>query len=146
MGKVFEVEMDYDINVPEKMMIISEAEIVNPETGASLVCNAFWDTGATGSCISARAARQLGLVTFSKVQLRGVDSALRKNLYMTSLNIGPYTFNFQRLAEYEDVHADTDLCIGMDIIGNGDFSLIRKHGKIVLRYQLPPQYITKTSK
>ena len=134
--------MDYDINVPDKMMIISEAEVVNPETGDSLKCKAFWNTGATGSCISARAARKLGLVAFSKVQLRGVDSALRKNLYMTKINIGPYTFNFQRLAEYEDVHADTDLCIGMDIIGSGDFSLTRKHGKIVLKYQLPPEYIT----
>ena len=142
MSKILEVEMDYDINVPEKMMIISEAEIVNPETGESLKCKAFWDTGATGSCISARAARKLGLVAFSKVQLRGVDSALRKNLYMTKINIGPYTFNFQKLAEYEDVHADTDLCIGMDIIGTGDFSLTRKHGKIVLKYQLPPEYIT----
>ena len=112
MSRILEVEMDYDINVPEKMMIISEAEVVNPETGDSLKCKAFWDTGATGSCISARAARILGLVAFSKVQLRGVDSALRKNLYMTKINIGPYTFNFQRLAEYEDVHADTDLCIG----------------------------------
>ena len=142
MSRILEVEMDYDINVPDKMMIISEAEVVNPETGDSLKCKAFWDTGATGSCISARAARKLGLVAFSKVQLRGVDSALRKNLYMTKINIGPYTFNFQRLAEYEDVHADTDLCIGMDIIGSGDFSLTRKHGKIVLKYQLPPEYIT----
>ena len=71
MSKILEVEMDYDINVPEKMMIISEAEIVNPETGESLKCKAFWDTGATGSCISARAARKLGLVAYSKSLLGG---------------------------------------------------------------------------
>lgn len=141
MGSILEVEMDYDVNIPEKMMVVTEAEVVNSETGAAMRCKAFWDTGATGSCISARAARQLGLVPFAKVQLRGVDSSLRKNVYVARLNIGPYTFNFQQLAEYSDVHADTDLCIGMDIIGSGDFSLTRKQGKMVLRYQLPPQYI-----
>jgi len=145
MSRILEVEMDYDINVPEKMMVVTDAEVVNSETGVTLKCRAFWDTGATGSCISERAARQLGLVPFAKVQLRGVDSALRKNMYIARLNIGPYTFNFQQLAEYSDVHADTDLCIGMDIIGSGDFSLTRKHGKIMLRYQLPPQYVVNSS-
>ena len=137
--------MDYDINVPEKMMVVTEAEVVDSETKKVLKCKAFWDTGATGSCISERAARQLGLVPFAKVQLRGVDGALRKNVYVARLNIGPYTFFMQRLAEYSDVHADTDLCIGMDIIGSGDFSLTRKHGKMVLRFQIPPQYIVNSA-
>ena len=133
--------MDYDINVPEKMMLVTDVEVVNPETGKSITCKAFWDTGATGSCISNRVAEELELVPFSKVEVRGIDSTLRKNMYMVRINIGPYTFNFQRVAEYHQVNADMDVCIGMDIIGTGDFSLTRKHGKIVLKYQLPPEYI-----
>ena len=122
----------------------TEGTLQNPFTEKTLnIKNAIWDTGATSSAISIDIAKLLDLepidrimthtangsveadayiVNFMLPSLKANDKVRVKNLKVTEGNLGPHT----------------DMLIGMDIIGAGDFIVQNDNGKTSFSFCIPP--------
>lgn len=87
--------------------------------GVKLPCKAVWDTGATGSMISADIAKKINLQPAGKIKIAGVHGVENSNYFYVTLN-------FDNGFEIPDVcvaeasnNGGFDILIGMDIIGQG---------------------------
>lgn len=101
--------------------------------------NALWDTGSTGSLIINPLPQQLGLVrTGERISLdygreRENEGWIYKaNLYMGDIAMVEYT-----VVSAEPIGPGYNLVIGMDIIGQGDFTLRKVNGLTQLIFRLP---------
>lgn len=126
-------------------VIVTEASvrepIVNNEVPGGkpiLKTNAIWDTGATGSVITQKAAKELGLFPISKAQVHGVNKSSLQNVYLVAIGlpnnimIGPL-----RVTECESLNGPYEILIGMDIISMGDFALTNSNGQSVFSFRIP---------
>ncbi|SEM88968.1 Aspartyl protease [Sphingomonas gellani] len=90
------------------------------------------DTGATKTCISRSAAKQIGLRPRGKLNLGGVSSIEQHNRYRFVLGAlyddkgarGYYMFDEVSGVDFRD-NGDFDVLIGMDVIAQGDLTLTR---------------------
>lgn len=95
-----------------------------------------WDTGATGSVISKRVVDQLGLVPISVTTVYTAAGPTEANVYIVDF-ILPNHVIFQKVQVTQGDIVNTDILIGMDIIGSGDFSVTLENGKTVFSYRHP---------
>ncbi len=90
---------------------------------------AVWDTGATGSMISADIARRLKLSPAGKIKIAGVHGVENSNYYYVSLCFANgFTISNVCVAEASD-NGGFDVLIGMDIIGRGYMTINGLSGK-----------------
>ena len=86
-------------------------------------CNAIWDTGATSSMISRRIAKKLKLHSTGKVQISGVHGVVETNTYIVDLLFdNGFEISGLHVSEADD-GGGFDVLIGMDVIGQGQFSV-----------------------
>lgn len=119
--------------------LINEAKIIY--NGKEFCTNnALWDTGATGTCISAAVINSLGLVHHGYQNIHTptgqktvrkffVDVVLRNNVTITDVEV----------MESEIGNQGIDILIGMDIISLGDFSVSNFAGKTQFSFRIPSQ-------
>ena len=98
--------------------------------------DALWDTGASCSAISKRAATLLKLVPVSVNSVYHANGRSMVNLYDISF-ILPNKTLFPHVTVVEVTLSDFDLLIGMDIISQGDLSISNKDGKTTFSFRLP---------
>lgn len=109
-----------------------------PKDYKFLNLKAIWDTGATGSVITVRAAKELGLVPTSKTIVQGVNSRDVKNVYAVSISLpNKVTIPFVNVTECNDLSADYDVLIGMDIMSHGDLAITHSNGQTVFTFRIP---------
>ncbi|MBQ7513359.1 MAG: hypothetical protein IJS95_03090, partial [Prevotella sp.] len=66
------------------------------------------------------------------------------SVFEADVFIDSIDFNFVKAREMVDFNDGLNVVIGMDIIGNGDFSLTRQtDGSIRMRFQCPPACFSK---
>ncbi|MBI4617633.1 MAG: SEC-C domain-containing protein [Planctomycetes bacterium] len=98
---------------------------------------AVWDTGASQTCISARAVEQCGL---SPVGMTRVDTANGEadcRQYLVNFFF-PNGVAFEGLRVTEVVlQGRSDLLVGMDVVARGDFAVTNTEGKTVFTYRNP---------
>jgi hypothetical protein len=97
----------------------------------------MWDTGSTGTCISARLARYLELSSVASLDLTTVHDSKASNVYMLDI-ILPDGIRIANVPAAEiDSKREFDIIIGMNIISLGDFAITNNSGKTVMSFRLP---------
>ena len=104
---------------------------------------ALWDTGAEVSVISecvAKACRLQDLLTGDQVR----DLTETKEVKTGVVLVFPGNvrkFVPLGVAVMGDLNRDVDIILGMDLIGRGDFSLIRKEGMLYMRFVFGEKFV-----
>ena len=98
--------------------------------------SALWDTGATHSVISTKAAILLNLVPVKKTSIIHAGGRSFVSVYDVDVLL-PNNHLIQYVSVSETELFDLDLLIGMDIISRGDFSITNKDGKTTFSFRLP---------
>jgi len=98
---------------------------------------AIWDTGASGSVITARVVKELNLVPTGRADVYTASGQHNVNTYLVNILIPPgVQFVALRVTEGE-ITGGLDVLIGMDIIGQGDFAVTNENGETCMSYRTP---------
>ena len=107
-----------------QMDVATECEVENPFLPKELQKGrAIWDTGATASVISPRMVRSLELVATGKAIVQGVHSKEEVNTYIINLFLPEKTVINGLPVSEAYLGEKTDILIGMNVIGIGDFAI-----------------------
>lgn len=122
--------------------IKTPVKIKNPVSQEELSTMGLWDTGATGSAITAAAAQRMGLIPVSMTQVSGVHGAEIVPVYSIILTLNNENISVPvRVSEGKapsfSVEGDADILIGMDVITMGDFSVSNYKGTTVMTFRFP---------
>jgi hypothetical protein len=98
--------------------------------------NAVWDTGASASAISRRVVSQCRLKPTGMTRVSTAGGFVDCCTYLISMGL-PNKVGFPVLTVTEADMGSTDVLIGMDIIGAGDFAVSNFHGTTVFTYRFP---------
>lgn len=98
---------------------------------------AVWDTGAKITTISNRLVEALGLERNGGVTVRTVNGTRERSLYSVGilLPMGTYTNDIRVMAGELD---GFDVLIGMDVISQGEMSILNGGGCTAFTFRLPP--------
>lgn len=139
MALVVERRIPFDIGVPERMMVVTPVLVENPYTRERRTYLAVWDTGATGTCITHKVVMELNLKKYGSATVSAMIDWGKRIVYEADFYIEKIDVHYVKPAEMDAYNDGIDVAIGMDIIGNGDFSLTRQtDGSIRMRFQSPP--------
>ncbi len=98
---------------------------------------AIWDTGATGTVITSKVAKELGLLPTGKITSNHAGGTDEVNTYLVNVYL-PNGINFVGVKVIEAVLAgDTEMLIGMDIISLGDFAFTNFNGEACFSFRIP---------
>ena len=98
---------------------------------------AVWDTGATATVITEKVVSECGLKESGKTELHGVHGSEATPTYLVDV----FLPNKVRVVEVTVAKApltgDSDILVGMDIIGTGDFAVSSYKGKTSFSFRIP---------
>lgn len=125
--------------------VVNNVKVADGSTDPEAVfpSQAIWDTGATNTVITQRAAEALGLKPITKTLVTGVNSQSQENVYLVSIvlpnNVG---VRMVRVTECKQLsHPDDpnqcDVLLGMDIITMGDFVITNLGGQTMMSFRMP---------
>lgn len=98
---------------------------------------AIWDTGATGTVITSKVAKDLGLLPTGKITSTHAGGSDEVNTYLINVYL-PNGINIVGVRVIEAVLAgNTEMLIGMDIISLGDFSFTNCNGEACFSFRIP---------
>ena len=121
--------------------IVTEVEITNNLNGKTISTLAIWDTGATGSVVTEKAAADLGLVEVSKEPVNTAGGLIETSIYYCDITLlGSCKIKVKRrVSECKKLSASEEvgMLIGMDIITLGDFAITNLNGKTVMSFRFP---------
>jgi predicted aspartyl protease len=99
---------------------------------------ALWDTGATGSAITPKVAKLLGLIPSTKVNVQHADGISPQNVYFVNIYLpSKVAVQYVKVTECQNIIGHFDIIIGMDIISLGDFSLTNVDQKTIFSFRTP---------
>jgi predicted aspartyl protease len=99
--------------------------------------NAIWDTGATGTVISKKVVKEMGLIPTGMARVCTANGECDVCTYVIDL-ILPNRICVQDLKVTEGTITSTeDLLIGMDVICAGDFAVSNFEGKTSFSFRMP---------
>lgn len=111
---------------------------VDPSTLVQYPSQAIWDTGASGSVITKKAAASLKLMPVSKIQVHGVHGNSMANVYLVSITLpNNVCISPLRVTECDSLNGPFDVLIGMDILGSGDFAVTNSNSQTVMSFRFP---------
>jgi len=111
--------------------LVTDADIFVPPAPhiKSSSIKAIWDTGATGSCITIKVVKELGLLPTGRVLMGTANGAIQKNTYTIDIGLpGKVIIQGVIASEVDALTSGCDALIGMDIITLGDFSITNHKG------------------
>lgn len=98
---------------------------------------AIWDTGATGTVITSKVAKELGLLPTGKITSNHAGGTDEVNTYLVNVYL-PNGINIIGVKVIEAVlSGNTEMLIGMDIISLGDFSFTNFNGEACFTFRIP---------
>jgi len=104
------------------------------------ISKALWDTGATGSLISSRVVKSLGLSSIGKSGVSGYNNSMDvKETYLVHIGMPTGDVVTNILAMECADNDDYDVILGMDVICNGDFAISNLAGKTTFSFRIPSQ-------
>lgn len=121
-----EIALPFDRNLPARPTFIKYT--------------ALWDTGATSTVISNNVVKALNLKPTGIKKVYHANGESNVYTYLICLML-PNGICFPSLAVSEGVLHGMDVLIGMDVIGNGDFTITNKNGTI-FTFQVPSTHET----
>lgn len=108
-------------------------------------CCALWDTGAVMSVISPKLVQDLNLSPTGYAQMFHANGTSLVNTYFVNLLL-PNKLEVQTLQVMEGNMSDTDMLIGMDVIGLCDFAITHPNGTTMFSFDVPSQHQTDYTK
>lgn len=104
------------------------------------IFNAIWDTGAIMTVVSSNVVKKLGLIPRGKRLMTHANGQSFVNTYYVNILL-PNNMEVQVLQVMDGYLQDTDILLGMDIIGLGDFALSAPDGNTVFSFQIPSEFL-----
>jgi SEC-C motif/Aspartyl protease len=99
---------------------------------------ALWDTGATKSVITPKAASLLGLKSVGAAIMNAAGGPRQCNTYVVNFVLpNNVMMPGMHVLECEDGHP-FEAIIGMDIITRGDFAITHNQGEMIVSFRVPP--------
>jgi hypothetical protein len=116
----------------------TEAHILIPNTKNGAKVNAIWDTGATGSAITKKISKALGLIPTGFAQVNTAGGLVTQNTFTVDIGL-PNGVIIQGITvtEVDGLSSGSEALIGMDIISLGDFSITNHNGKTCMSFRVP---------
>ena len=109
---------------------------VNPTTCGATKFTAIWDTGATSSVITQNAINICGLKPSGVAVVKTPNGERQTASYLASIFL-PNHVALGEIRFVEGTVTGSDILIGMDIIGTGDFAVTNFGGKTTFTFRLP---------
>ena len=98
---------------------------------------AIWDTGATSTAISSKVVQKCGLIPTGKATINTANGQSIVNTYLVDIEL-PNNVNIPGIQATEFTAVEgSDLLIGMDIIGLGDFAISNFEEKTTFTFRIP---------
>ena len=97
---------------------------------------AIWDTGATGSVISEKVVKELGLQPAGFVPIYHAGGCGTFPWYKVNIML-PNNVGFYEIKVTQAKLTSADVLIGMDIISSGDFSITNVDNKTTFSFRVP---------
>lgn len=103
---------------------------------------AIWDTGATNSCITQKAAHEIGLIPTGMIKMSTAGGTRKCPTYFVDL----FLPNMVRIpsvtvSEVSDLTHDqndrVEVLLGMDVFRHGDCAITNENGKTVFTFRIP---------
>lgn len=104
---------------------------------AVLQYEAIWDTGATGTVITAKVANDLGLKPTGIVTSNHAGGSDQVNTYLVNVYLPNKICVVGVQVTEAKLSGNTEMLIGMDIISLGDFSVTNYQGKTCFTFRIP---------
>ena len=101
---------------------------------------AIWDTGATGSVITAGVVQKLQLKPIGKITVNTAGGAHIQNQYLVDI-ILPNDVGIRNVKVTEATLAGCDVLIGMDIITLGDLSITNHDDHTIMSFRIPSCHV-----
>lgn len=124
-----EYEHQHEIKTP--------VHVQNTQTGGTVLCDAIWDTGATGSMISETVARKLQLHPIGSTTIAGVHGVSDAKTYTINIcfDNGVVLRNI-KVSEASNT-GGFGLLVGMDVIGRGILHVDGTDEPLTVRFEIP---------
>ena len=97
---------------------------------------AIWDTGATNSVITQKVVDTCGLKPVGMAKVDTADSESTCEVYLVNVGL-PNGVGFTYIRATKMKLKGSDMLIGMDIIGHGDFAITNLDGKTTFTFRCP---------
>ena len=99
---------------------------------------AIWDTGAEATVVTERVVSQCGLKPTGMRQIVTASGVQDAETYNVSLLLpNKVSVKGLRVSKVRKLSEGTDVLIGMDIIGLGDFAVSARDGETVFTFRIP---------
>lgn len=109
----------------------------NPRPRVSTFFKAVWDTGATASVITEAVVAQCGLIQTGVIEVFTAQGSYLTETYLVNIFL-PNRVGVHGVAVSKGtLPHGSDVLIGMDIIGVGDFAVTNKDGITVFTFRMP---------
>lgn len=112
--------------------------ISSPNPGIRVTARALWDTGAECSVITPELSRALGLIHIGNARVASVGNTIPAKIAKVTVVL-PCNIRIPDMRIWVcNLVPNTDILIGMDIIGRGDFAISNADGKTLFTFAVPP--------
>lgn len=99
---------------------------------------AIWDTGASCSAITKKAADILRLIPVSKTIVNTANGSIERNVYYVNIHLpNRVTIQYLKVTECSDLIGDFDMLVGMDVITIGDLAITNHSGQTTMSFRTP---------
>jgi len=119
---------------------VGVSEAYDPASGGTAptatTFKAVWDTGASGSVITDKVIQTLNLQAIDKQETHTANGKRLAQVFLVNMYL-PNKVVFQGIRVTDGDIYGTDVLIGMDIIGSGDFAVTHSDGKTCMSFQIP---------
>lgn len=122
-------------------VLSTDVLIIIPGTSTSAKIRAIWDTGATGTAITSKVVKALGLIPTGQSRVSTAAGVVLQNTYSINVML-PNNLTVEGVVVTE-VPALSDGCealIGMDIITLGDLSVTNHNGVTCMSFRVPSSH------
>lgn len=116
----------------------TDINLLIPNTANGAKATAIWDTGATGSVITKKISKALGLIPTGFAQVNTANGQVTQNTFTIDVGL-PNGVIIQGITvtEADGLSGGCEALIGMDIISLGDFSITNHNGKTCMSFRVP---------
>lgn len=97
----------------------------------------IWDTGATGTAITPKVVKELGLIPTGVTDVITAKGIGKSPVYFINVYLPMGVIITGVRATEALLVGDTDVLIGMDVIGLGDFSITNAEGITTMSFRVP---------
>ena len=101
--------------------------------------NAVWDTGATGTVITEKVIKKLGIEKMDETDNYTANGVRKAGIYLVNIYL-PHRVAVSGVRVIDGDIFGTDVLIGMDIISQGDFAVTNRDGETWMTFQIPSSH------